>query len=302
MTNQKDTRRRLSSLRLPIALVAAVLFSLAVQSNPAQADGTIGRGQPASPPTAADVQLSAMKNGVADAYVKGLKAGLPSSGFDAQVAQLERTLTGGSLVPHGYTLTGQARTAGVVRPLSDYSAHSLVPAYQAQSTQWWCGPAGAWILMNWLGYGASAFNGNLLNQTNLASGTWLNTTTGGTNLGNDPWLKTLNGWTSPTQSQNGWYIITNNPTAAVISSDLAFDIDHYYIAIYNVYMTAQRGKLPGYAGYTEVWHYVAGNGYTNYGANTDWIDPFSGGSLGYNYGYDVNLLVPMVSSPYGMIW
>lgn len=293
----QSMRRR--GRRVTTALAAALLFSMSVL--PARADSSPPIPQTVTPPNESDLARSAMKDGVAASYVQLIKAGMPISDFDAQVEQLERNLTGGSLVPYGYTLTGQARQSGTAGTLSDYPAHSLGAAYQLQSTDYWCGPASGWIVMNWLGYGASAYNGNALNQTNLASGTWMNTTSGGTNLGDDPWRKTLNGWTSPTQSQAGWYIINWGPAASTISSDLAFDIDHYYVLIYDVHMSAAHGKLPGYSGYTEAWHYVAGNGYSNYGALTDWIDPFTGGSPGYNYAYDVNLLVPMMSD-FGMIW
>jgi hypothetical protein len=287
--------RSTSSALLTIAI-------LLVMSSPVAGDDGIGGRQSVSAPTAEDLRLSAMKHAYAVAYGASRRAGNSVAAFDAQVAELEMRLAGGALPADGYTTRLASRSStGASGPMvadSNYETHHLAPYYQTQSTQYWCGPASAWNVLYYHATGNS-WRGEELTQENLANSNWLNTTQQGTNLGDDPWRKTLNGWTDGTS--DGWYLITWAPSASVIANDLAFDVDHYYLLIYDVYMSAGTGKMPGYSGYTEVWHYIAGTGYSNYGNNTDWLDPFTGGSPGLNYDYPVTNLVPMMGS-YGMIW
>jgi hypothetical protein len=313
MTNEQNeinARRVVTESRIVLlrrAMIALVTIGACLAASlPASADDRIGGRQSVSQPSAEDLRLSAMKIQSATAYYASKQAGNSIASFDVQIADLERRLNGGSLVANGYTLRGAPAVSSRVAATSSspqtadslYATLHLSPDYQTQSTQYWCGPATAWNVMTWLGLGNS-WRGETLTQEHLANSNWLNTTTAGTNLGDDPWIKTLNGWTNG--GSGGWYLISWAPSASTITVGLTDDIDHSFLAVYDVYMSAGTGKLPGYSGYSEVWHYLAGTGYTNYGNNTDWLDPFTGGSPGFNYDYPVTNLVPMMAS-LGMIW
>jgi hypothetical protein len=185
----------------------------------------------------------------------------------------------------------------------------LAPQYQAQATNCWCGPASAWVALKYMGAGNNYFGADLW-QSNLATSFWLNTdptpcdaqhTNVGTPRGSN-WTKTLNSWTDGTEA--GWYVLQNYnyADAADVASKVTLDIDYNYIPVFNVRMNSTRGYLPGWSAvYGDVYHYVPGFGYNQYGDYFDYVEVFQPVGLGYKYNVTKELFASILSYM-GLVW
>jgi hypothetical protein len=279
------------------------LFAIAVSMTSgmsASADGGTfnGGGRDSQPLTRSEIQKNDFKSSFAVKYLAHLKSGGTAANFPGGLKSLERLLNDGQPFD---TAATQGEVTPLAYPASNLSK-SLFPQYQAQETPYFCGPASAWVALKWLSAGNS-YSGNLtLNQTNLGSSSWLNTNNpNGTGRGSN-WTHTLNSWKDGTDS--GWYIVANfgaSASATDVASKFATDIDLDYVPVMNVYMTPSRGLLPGWQSYTEVWHYVPGRGYSQYGDYLDYIEVFQPVGLGPKYNITKEFFAAIVSS-YGMIW
>lgn len=189
---------------------------------------------------------------------------------------------------------------------------TLFVSWQQQQNGYYCGPASAWIVNNWNGdhfFGGrktSLNEGWTLTQDNLASSSYLSTTTSGTSFSSGVWGNGLNKWL--TGSSSWWYYLTWSPSLATYKADLVYDIDTDHPFVIDVHISHATGYLVGYSYCDgspgcEWWHYVAVNGYYSYGDTTDYTDPYNTGhgSLGAHYGFSSATIVSLIAAR-GMIW
>jgi len=276
---------------------AVVLASLGLSASPASADGPVA--QPPPSPLTIDEQLRATdKDQVASQYAEHRRSGGTLTGFSPSVAALELRLNGGAAIIGGVTSAGPNRSPQASPDAASESVYTY-PAYQIQEHDYHCGPANAWIAMQWKALGNS-YRGEAITQDNVGLPFWLNTLDpAGTGFGSN-WTKTLNAWTDGTE--DGWYVRLGSPSAAQVTNDGSLDLDFNWLPIFDIYMNQSRGFLPGYAGkYSDVWHYVTEMGYSQYGAAVHYVDTFSNGSPGYNYNIGASTFASLMSG-YGMIW
>lgn len=251
-----------------------------------------GGGEKQIPQSVEEAAKDEFKGQFAKAYLAHRKAGGTPADFPGGLAPLEMELNGGESLG----------TMSIMAYPAPYASNALSPSpsYQAQETNYYCGPASAWVALKHRGAGNNHF-GAPLNQTNLATWYWLNTTTEGTARGVN-WSHTLNSWTDGTDA--GWYIVHNYGSYAPaedVASKFATNIDSSYAPIMNVWMTAARGRLPGWETYGDVKHYVPGFGYGQYGDYLHYVEVFASVGLGYKYNISKEFFAGIVAS-YGMIW
>lgn len=287
-----------------VLLTLVLVGILGSQTYPAAAQGNGDGPQAADPPTAADHRVNADKLRVAKQFMKHRLSNGSIEAFAPQIEALERRLNGGQPIDGGVTSPrGRSGQGGIVIQSHTADAYTY-PAYQLQINNWYCGPASAWAALAWKGYGNS-YLGQSLTQSNLASSGWLNTINCpnnpcGTGFGTN-WTHTLNAWGDGTDA--GWYARYVAPSAATVEYAIHVDLNFNWLPVFDVYMNSTRGFLPGYSPtYTEVWHYVVGMGYSNYGQLIHWVDPWSAISPGYNYNLASSSWSSLMGSPYGMIW
>lgn len=282
-------------------LVAALTIAISVLvSAPAKAEDGPGRtfngggSQPADL-TANDVARAAFKSAFATSYFDHRRAGGTLADFKGGLGTLELNLNGGQPFD----------TASPMAYPANNSYNSLgSPAYQAQETSYYCGPASAWVALKHMGAGNNHFGAALI-QSNLATSFWLQTTDpAGTPRGSN-WTKTLNGWSDGTYDQ-GFYVVHDYGSyvpAADIASKFTLDIDAGYAPIVNVWMNSTRGWLRDWSGrgYVDVWHYVPGYGYSQYGDYLDYVEVFGAVGAGYKPNITKELFASLVAS-YGIIY
>jgi hypothetical protein len=271
----------------------------AVAAAPVQADGPRefnGGGKEPTPQTPHELYLSALKSDFATAYLAHRKAGGSPADFPAEeLATLERELNDG-------------QSFGIVLPASypsNFYSNALgSPAYQEQINGCYCGPASAWMALAHTGAGNNYF-GAELNQPNLATSFWLNTDPNcpgnGTGRGSN-WTHTLNSWVDGTDA--GWYLLTNYgyADAADVASKFVTDIDYNFAPVMNIHMNSARGYLPGWsAGWGDVWHYVPGFGYSQYGDYLNYVEVFGPVTSGYKYGVTKELFASILTDM-GILW
>lgn len=276
---------------VPILVIVLSLFAAGTASAD---DGLIfnGGGQP-QPLSPDQNQRNQTKSAIALQYFAHIRAGGTLANFPIDPSVLEHALNNGQPFHPGGVST-------YAYPAPYYS-HVLAPSYQAQETNYYCGPASAWVALKYQGAGNNYFGATLI-QSNLATSFWLNTSSSsGTPLGSN-WTHTLNSWTDG--SDAGWYTLQTYPTyadAADVASKVAFDIDNLFIPVMDVYMNATRGYLPGWSGYTEVWHYLPAMGYNRYGDYLDYVEVFQPVGLGPKYDVTKELWASIVKG-YGIVW
>lgn len=278
-------------------LILATAFAIGLfTAHPASADDEGGRtydgggGVPA-PLSAAGAARNATKSEIATAYLAYRKSG----GMPADFPDLQRL----------QDIFNDGRPLELVVPAAypaQYSSNSLgSPSYQAQINDWYCGPASAWVAMTHLGIGNNHF-GASLTQSNLGTWYWLETDTGQQTPRGENWRKTLNGWVDATN--DGWYEVQTYGSwadAADVASKFALNIDANHAPVMNVWMTAARGRLPGWGTYADVKHYVPGLGYGQYGDYLHYVEVFATVGAGYKYDITKEFFAGIVAS-YGMIW
>lgn len=281
-------------------LVAVLTIAItALASAPAKAEDGPGRtfngggGQPATL-SADDVERAAIKSAFATSYFDHRRAGGTLASFPGGLGPLELALNGGRPFD----------TASPMAYPANNSYNSLgSPSYQAQETNYYCGPASAWVALKHKGAGNNHF-GAALTQSNLATSYWLQTTNpDGTPRGSN-WTKTLNEWTDGIPG--GFYVVHSYGSYAPaedVASKFTLDIDAAYAPIMNVWMTGARGWLPSWQnkGYSDVKHYVPGFGYSQYGDYLNYIEVFGSVGAGYYSGVTKELFAGLVAS-YGMIY
>lgn len=159
-----------------------------------------------------------------------------------------------------YARQSSANNSLTASMLLTYGVLNL-PAY-GQDTPYYCGPASAYNMLNWLGI--TSYNGRSLTQANLAND--LGTTTDGTPF-SGTWALTLKNWSDGYNYIARW--ASNSGTLTQWKGDLysftKCDVYSSWPGV--VYDTHQKpsdtvNRLPGYESISkDVWHYVAGDGY-----------------------------------------
>lgn len=275
--------RALRSLRRMLFVV--VMFALwlaagasAVYADPPPVDTEtvlIGGVQTAEPLTETEIVRSNEKSVIARQYHGRKMAGASQAELRALTDRLF-ALTGDTrrIPPGRLAQPDRGRASASMLMDTNYSAQLYVDV-PTQSSSTYCGPASAYGIISYtLGYG-NAYNGNALTQSNLGSSAWLQTDSNGTGF-DSSWPWTLNGWGDGTSS--GWYIVTWSPSVGTYISSLVTDVDLSYPLVLDVHMVNGGSHLVGYASNVEYWHYVVAEGYTNYGNDTYYHDPFDNGA------------------------
>lgn len=277
-----------------IVTVGVMLMVLAFNSTPASADGPAA--QPAPSPLTAEEQLRAADKGaVAQKYLAHKRAGGSVADFSAELAALQSRLGGDPMAQ---------RSGGQPSQVLTGEQGNIYPTWNLQEQGWWCGPANAWIAVQYHYDGLNSYYDEELIQTSLANSNWLQTTyPGGTGFGSN-WPETLNGWR--TNNPNGWWIRTVSPSAESLAGAVVIDVDSFHVSVIDVQMNATRGYLAGYTAgegdqFGNIWHYVSATGYSDYGNVVGYLDTSSLGSPGYNVNY-ATVFATMTSGGYGLIW
>jgi Peptidase_C39 like family len=286
-------------LTLLIALTA-LLFGGA----PASADGPVPQSD-REPLSDLERARADDKSAVAKRYAAHKRAGGTYDQFKTEILALELRLNGGLPLPGGVSdpnRRGGPKPGHLKPSASHYGSYqnylTPTPTWQYQQTNYYCGPASAWIALTRAGAGNS-YLGQSLTQGNLAASGWLNTSSSsGTGLGAN-WTWTLNGWSDGTSS--GWYVVDWAPSSNDVEVQVQLNIDNGFVPVLDVWMNATYGYLhSGYQAYGQVWHYVAGYGYHAYGYNVYYIDPWSVVQPGPQS--DTAVLFASLMQSHGMIW
>lgn len=173
--------------------------------------------------------------------------------------------------PANYATTDKAMTTTVVTT-SSLSNNYLWNLYQqSQINGYYCGPATASEILK---------EGNYNVDQSTAAGL-LGTTSDGTAWynGTYPMRDTLN-----TYYPNNYYTVQAG--GANFKSNLVFDIDYGYGIAGDVVEYANDKHLTGHPINQTIYHWVALDGYYNYGDNTHYADSASGG-VGISWGSSV---------------
>jgi hypothetical protein len=286
--------------RVRLLALAVSLVAMAFGAAPAAADGNVPQPPP-QPLTAAEMVRLGIKSEVAKTYAEFKLAGGTPAQFAPQLAELEYRLNGGKPLLGGVTSpTSQNSSAA---PASASEQANIWPTFATQEYGWWCGPADAWMTLNYKYPSAPSFDGDALNQTGVADIQWLGTSyPAGTGYGAN-WTTTLNAWMDGDPA--GWYLRENSPTATLIGEHVSFDVDASWASVLDVQMNSSRGYLTGFTAAEgdangNIWHYVTATGYSGYGSVIGYLDPSPLGANGYSYANATQFATLM--SGYGMIW
>lgn len=144
----------------------------------------------------------------------------------------------------------------------------LIIAHAAQEKGYWCGPASAYMMLKYLGYSTSRYNGVGLSQTNLASATYLGTTTDGTPWTGKGMANGINKWMQAT-----YYVQLQTPSLAVVRGAFTSTINGAGQPVAADTVEFQGGTH--YNGHPDrtIGHWIVGYGYANLGTQTYWLDP-----------------------------
>ena len=274
--------------------LAFLLSALPISVNADEGPGLTyngGGGEPTGPQPASAVLASKLKSEFFAGYYAHRKAGGTLADFKDLTA-LDDILNGGVPLELSVAMAYPAESSAMSLPS---------PQYQAQTNDYYCGPASAWVALKHLGMGNNYWGASLI-QSNLATDYWLRTDTFLQTPRENNWRMTLNGWVDRTEE--GWYLVHTYGSFAPaedVASKFAANIDGYHAPIMNVWMTTTRGKLPGWQNYSDVKHYVPGFGYAQYGDYLHYVEVFNPATLGYKYNITKELFASIVAS-YGMIW
>jgi len=137
---------------------------------------------------------------------------------------------------------------------------------RGQEETYYCGPASAEQLLEYLGFYSNPEDGRSTTQDNLADD--LNTTTSGTPF-SGTWGSTLTDWTTGAIYSARW-----TPSSSTLWSKTVADVSTGWPLIYDVHMHNDV-YLTGYSGSTW-WHYVTGDGYQDFGTGykeVHYVDP-----------------------------
>lgn len=283
-----------------VAFTVAVMAT-AVMATPAAADGNV----PQPPPqalTAGEITRLDIKSEVANTYAQFRRAGGTRAQFPSSVAELESKLNDGKPLIGG--VTDPTHSSAPASAQSNYEQNNIWPAFASQQYWYFCGPADAWMTLNWKYPGHASFDGDPLTQTAVADIQWLGTTNpAGTGYGAN-WTTTLNAWMDGDPA--GYYIRADSPSATQIGNNVSFDVDYGWASVLDVLMNnSHGGYLPGFTAAEgdangNIWHYVTATGYSGYGAVIGYLDPSPLGANGYAYANATQFQTLM--GGYGMIW
>ena len=263
----------MSHSRMPRMLLGAVL-AMTVFATPALATegdtDDAARIEEAAAAEAADVTSPAdrlpMDATMRNAVVQALRSDLAAPGRTAS----ERMRTQMELA----RLVGPASAMSMVSSASvnavaaHLNSRSLNVTHFAQEKSYWCGPASARMMLNYLNYPTSRYDGVALSQTNLASSTYLGTTTSGTTWTSKGMSSGINKW-----MQGNSYTQVQSPSAATVRGAFTMTIDSARQPVAADTVEWQGGLH--YNGHPDrtIGHWIVGYGYNNLGAQTKWMDP-----------------------------
>lgn len=164
-----------------------------------------------------------------------------------------------------------------------------------QLTDWYCGPASAYIVLK--GMGKTSYNGRTLSQSELATDLGAQTQGAGWT---GTWASTMSNWSGKT------YLTANAPSASTILNHAYIDTICSMGSIYDTYMSGTN-QLPGYtANSGPRFHYVAGDGYDNYNCYVHYEDPHNTNNSAFGpHWVGCGVMAACTSSssnPRGMVW
>lgn len=158
-----------------------------------------------------------------------------------------------------------------------------------QTTEYYCGPASACIIINGMG---SVLQGRSLTQDNLAND--LGTSTSGTDFPG-AWTGALRNWTNKT------YAAVWGPSSSTLLGYAYVDTASGMGSIYDTYMSGSN-QLYGYTSGSTRYHYVAGDGYDNTNSRVHYVDPHNTNDTAYGpHWVSANMMANCVSTR-GMVW
>ena len=282
------------------AVTLSVMASTAM-ATPAAADGNV----PQPPPqrlSAGEIARLGLKSGVANSYAQFKRGGGTPAQFISSVAELELQLNDGKPLVGG--VTDPTHQSEPTAAQSLYEQNNIWPMFATQQYWYFCGPADAWMTLNWKYPGHASFDGDPLTQTAVADIQWLGTVDpDGTAYGAN-WTTTFNAWMDGDPA--GYYVRANSPSAAAIGNYVSFDVDYGWASVLDVLMNNNHGGyLPGFTADEgdadgNIWHYVTATGYSGYGAVIGYLDPSPLGANVYTYANASQFQSLM--SGYGMIF
>jgi hypothetical protein len=339
------TQRRNSLIGRVLATLTALMLTFVISTS---APGVAHAGSLAAPtPTATPVRGSSIQTtggipgkGVADpvflrekqamatryATVRGGQ--LPLAQFVAEQRTFEAKWYGPSpAAPRVSSATAGKVLAGVA--FACCQSHDLAVNHAAQQSNTYCGPGATYAVLAYLGYstshdgetltqsciGGACGSGNPYSLKYLETNYW--DTYGGGNGGTPWWVSgsdypvpgTLNYWRTGTYT--GFYAGVFPSSESTYELDLTYDIDNYWPFMIDVHEPASGTHLVGHPPAVEIFHWITGFGYSNYGAGTDYIDPAANSTLGwsgvsaYNYNFASSTMYYLMSNngyQFGIVW
>lgn len=191
----------------------------------------------------------------------------------------------------------QTSSAGVTpfgcipAPCGGNSVYAVVPTtYIAQTNNYYCGPAAAWMMLYSLGLYTSAYDGAALGSpsspalSTLANTTYLETdkwqeTPWIASPGDLPMGQSLSAWWSGSY-YSGYYNQLGAPSSETERSDMRYDVVlGYPLALNTTEYNGSGYHLPGHptSGYWYSWgpigHWIDNNGYYDNGYTVEYQDP-----------------------------
>ncbi|GEA17260.1 C39 family peptidase [Moorella sp. E306M] len=212
----------------------------------AHADGPVtdpNYTQPLSERTKAQIERERQKEAITkrimDIFYKEERGELPKGSYHKALEELrsEKYLPSPKGTTKDISIQGGSGKALVL---------DLVP----QETNYYCGPATVYMMLDYLGV-TNGPEDQPLTQSNLAK--YMGTNTQGTDFNKIPVC--LNDWWG-----RQWYVNKWAPTAQQVHDYTKLNVDLNYPVNYDAHTSSENGYLPGWEG-KEVWHYLAGGGY-----------------------------------------
>lgn len=209
-----------------------------------------------------DNQLAKEAQAILEIRTKAVNGEIPLGEYQQALSEFMRKWKPGKGRTRPSSATGDVS--------SQYTSSWLGVPVIGQETTYYCGPASAQQLLDYIGVPPS--------QSMLASD--LHTTTDGT-----PWT----GYWEPTLESYtgvGWTALSG-PSESNLFYYTQLDVDGYWPLIYDTVQNSSNGYLPGYSSGT-IYHYVTGDGYMIDDQNVKWVhyaDPnkFRSGAFGYHW-------------------
>lgn len=267
-------RKNLGVLMRGVLTAGAVAAMVSVGPGAAASTGG-GTGGDVSGPgdeTSAAMQAqNRMKSRMAEAYVRAKYHGGSAAEYESAYRAYR------SAYPHAMTGLGagddfRKPSARLAAGTAQFASNRLGILHEGQVKSYYCGPATGKMILRWLNNDVSRYTGAPLKQITVADANHMRTDINGkTGWASGLFRIGINKWREG--SSTGSYIDDASPSGAEFESHVVYNTDRGLPVAADTVETATGPRYNNHPQGFTIGHWLAVEGYANYGDGTYFVDP-----------------------------